>query len=67
MKFDEEGNAIENENLAEGNDELVEDPDAPEMTSEEDIDNIPDINIDELEIKSTIEIDKNLEDDKESD
>ncbi len=63
MKFDEDGNAIKNENPAEGNDELVEDPDAPEMTS----DDIPEINIDELEIKSTIEIDKNLENDKESD
>jgi len=63
MKFDEDGNAIEEQNTSERNDEVVEDPDAPEITA----DDIPDINIDELEIRSTIEIDKNLEEDKESD
>jgi segregation and condensation protein B len=63
IKFDEDGNEIEYENPIEGTDELVEDSDAPEITS----DDIPEINIDALEIKSTIEIDKNLENDKESD
>jgi len=63
MKFDEDGNAIEYENPAANTEELVEDPEAPEVN--EDINS--EINIDELEIKSTIEIDKNLENDKESD
>jgi hypothetical protein len=67
MKFDEGGNAIVYENPVEGNDELVEDPDAPGITSQDNSVNIPDINIEELDIKSTIEIDKNLEEDKESD
>lgn len=35
MKFDEEGNAIENESTIEKNDELVIDPEAPEITSDE--------------------------------
>lgn len=57
IKFDEDGNKIES------GDELVVDPEAPVIESDE----IPEINIDELDIKSTIEIDKNLEEDKESD
>lgn len=52
IKFDEEGNEISNE---------------PEINSKTDSDIDSEINIDELEIKSTIEIDKNLENDKESD
>lgn len=52
MEFAEDTNANEEVNSS---DELVEDP------------NTPEINIDELDIKSTIEIDKNLDEDKESD
>ncbi len=56
---EDENTAIESSNdEVNTSDDLVEDPGTPE---------IPDINIDELDIKSTIEIDKNLEKDKESD
>ena len=63
INFDENGNAIvpEETELVNEQSELVNDD--TEMEGAE----IPDIDLNELEIKSTIEIDKNLEEDKDTD
>ncbi len=62
IRFDEDGNALEEISAT---DELNIDPDAPESNEEINEQIMPEINIDE--IRSTIELDKNLEEDKESD
>ncbi|MBS1515403.1 MAG: SMC-Scp complex subunit ScpB [Bacteroidetes bacterium] len=56
INFDENGNAI-----------VPEETEVITEESEMEVTEIPDIDINELEIKSTIEIDKNLEEDKDTD
>lgn len=63
INFDENGNAIvpEESEVVSGESEVVNDDTEMQVLE------IPDIDINELDIKSTIEIDKNLEEDKDTD
>lgn len=63
INFDENGNAI----VPEETDIVNEEKDTVNDDTEMQVTEIPDIDINELDIKSTIEIDKNLEEDKDTD